>query len=205
VSDHPSVETSPSRPSAPRAASSTTEKASQAANDATSKAKSTAANLQSKASEGLSRVQSAAGPALKGAGSALSKATGRIGGRTGRLINRIEAAIPPTIYYSKVGLELSKLVFQGQKMSPPSLQTFQTYFNPILNAAKNPQQIIRSTSQQAGNVTPNEAVSQVRNVSRAQLITGAIVFAEILGFFTVGEMIGRMKIVGYRGEVHHEH
>ncbi len=27
--------------------------------------------------------------------------------------------IPPTVYYTKVGLELSKLVFQGQKMSPP--------------------------------------------------------------------------------------
>lgn len=27
--------------------------------------------------------------------------------------------IPPTIYYARVGLELGKLVFQGQKMSPP--------------------------------------------------------------------------------------
>lgn len=27
--------------------------------------------------------------------------------------------IPPTIYYARVGLELSKLVFQGQKMAPP--------------------------------------------------------------------------------------
>ena len=29
------------------------------------------------------------------------------------------ALYPPALYYSKVGLELSKLVFQGQKMSPP--------------------------------------------------------------------------------------
>ena len=27
--------------------------------------------------------------------------------------------IPPTIYYAKVGLELSKLVFKGRQMSPP--------------------------------------------------------------------------------------
>lgn len=27
--------------------------------------------------------------------------------------------IPPTIYYARVGLELSKLVFRGQKMAPP--------------------------------------------------------------------------------------
>ena len=29
------------------------------------------------------------------------------------------ALYPPALYYSKVGLELSRLVFQGQKMSPP--------------------------------------------------------------------------------------
>jgi hypothetical protein len=27
--------------------------------------------------------------------------------------------IPPTIYYARVGLELSKLVFKGQSMTPP--------------------------------------------------------------------------------------
>lgn len=27
--------------------------------------------------------------------------------------------IPPTVYYARVGLELGKLVFQGQKMTPP--------------------------------------------------------------------------------------
>lgn len=27
--------------------------------------------------------------------------------------------VPFVIYYSRVGLELSKLVFQGQKMQPP--------------------------------------------------------------------------------------
>ena len=32
-----------------------------------------------------------------------------------------------------------------------------------------------------------------------------VVTAEVLGFFTVGEMIGRFKLVGYRGDrEHHE-
>ena len=32
-----------------------------------------------------------------------------------------------------------------------------------------------------------------------------VVGAEVLGFFTVGEMIGRLKLVGYRGDKeHHE-
>jgi F-type H+-transporting ATPase subunit g len=54
-------------------------------------------------------------------------------------------------------------------------------------------------------MTPNQAIGRVRNVSRGQFVAGAVVFAEVLGFFTVGEMIGRMKLIGYRGEVHHEH
>jgi hypothetical protein len=29
--------------------------------------------------------------------------------------------------------------------------------------------------------------------------------AEVLGFFTVGEMLGRFKIVGYKGDAGHEH
>lgn len=29
------------------------------------------------------------------------------------------AIYPPTVYYSKVGLELAKLVFKGRQMSPP--------------------------------------------------------------------------------------
>lgn len=33
--------------------------------------------------------------------------------------NAPTAMIPPTVYYSKVGLELAKLVFRGQNMSPP--------------------------------------------------------------------------------------
>lgn len=32
-----------------------------------------------------------------------------------------------------------------------------------------------------------------------------VVSAEVLGFFTVGEIIGRRHIVGYQGEPEHAH
>lgn len=42
-------------------------------------------------------------------------------------------------------------------------------------------------------------------MDRKQLASAAVIGAEVLGFFTVGEMIGRFKVVGYRGDVgHHE-
>ena len=69
---------------------STTTKASEAAKDATAKASETASNFQSKASEGLSRVSSAAGPAISGAAKGLGNALGKIGGRTGKLVQFVE-------------------------------------------------------------------------------------------------------------------
>ena len=37
------------------------------------------------------------------------------------------------------------------------------------------------------------------------MISGGVIVAEVLGFFTVGEMLGRLKLVGYRGDrEHHE-
>lgn len=113
--------------------------------------------------------------------------------------------IPPTIYYSKVGLELSKLVFRGQKMNPPNLAAFQRYTQPVINAIRKPAGLLNHTTDTASTMSPEGILSRIRNVNRQQLISAGVVGAEVLGFFTVGEMIGRMKLVGYRGDTeHHE-
>ncbi|KYK54138.1 hypothetical protein DCS_06095 [Drechmeria coniospora] len=144
----------------------------------------------SRAQEGLSRVTSAAGPAIAGAAKGVANALGKVGGRTGRVIAFVERQTPLVLYYSKVGLELTKLVFQSQKMSPPSMATFQTYYQNLWR------------SLQTGTIfrAPANLVQQIRNVSNVQLAAGAVVFAECLGFFTAGEMLGRFKLVGYHGE-----
>ncbi|KAK5451900.1 ATP synthase subunit G atp20 [Exophiala xenobiotica] len=97
------------------------------------------------------------------------------------------------------------MVVKGQSMAPPSTAQFQSYFQPLINMARNPRSITSTMSSMTNSVNPESALSTVRNVNSQQLTTAAIVFAQVLGFFTVGEMIGRMKLVGYHGEVHHEH
>lgn len=63
-----------------------------------------------------------------------------------------------------------------------------------------------ATASSIGNsANPESMLSRVRNVNTQQLVTLGVIGAEILGFFTVGTMIGRMKIVGYHGEPHHAH
>ena len=62
------------------------------ASSAASTAGNAAGNAASKASQGLSKVTSAAGPAIAGAARGVSNALGKIGGRTGRLINFVQGA-----------------------------------------------------------------------------------------------------------------
>ncbi|KAI9824177.1 MAG: ATP synthase subunit G atp20 [Phylliscum demangeonii] len=159
-------------------------------------ASSAASAASSKAATGLSRVTSAAGPiAARLAGGATNALRG-IGGRTGRLVAFVETLIPPTLYYSKVGWELAQMVFQAQRMNPPSLSAFQASFDPLLQSLRHS---LRHPATLAG-----DAVALMRRaragVSRQRLVVAAVVAAEVLGFFTVGEMIGRFKVVGYRGK-----
>jgi len=183
---------------------STTAKATEAAKETASKASEKAADYKSKASEGLSKVTSSAGPAISGAAKSVGNALGRIGGRTGRLISFVERQIPPAIYYSRVGLELTKLVFQGQKMSPPPVSTFQSYFQRVVKGVSNPSSLL-AQAPSASNATPSNILNRVRNIDSTQLAAGGVILAECIGFFTVGEIIGRFKLVGYKGEKEAHH
>ncbi|KAH6650927.1 mitochondrial ATP synthase g subunit-domain-containing protein [Chaetomium tenue] len=170
-------------------ANTTTQKAAESAKQAAAQASAAA----SKATQGLSRVASSAGPAIANAAKGVSGALGRVGGRTGRLVAFVESQTPLVVYYSKVGLEMAKLVVKGQNMSPPSVSTFQTYFQNLWKQLQNPSTFISGLAQ---SVNPQQA----RNLSRTQVAAGGVLLAECLGFFTVGEMIGRFKLIGYHGE-----
>lgn len=182
-----------------------TEAAKETAAKVSSNASEAASSFQSKASEGLSRVTSSAGPAIAGVAKGVGSALGKIGGRTGRLIAFVERQIPPTIYYSRVGLELSKLVFKGQNMTPPPVSTFQAYFQKLIQTARNPSAILQQASKTAEGSSSEGLLNRLRNINQAQLVAGGVVAAECLGFFTAGEMIGRMKLIGYRGDTGAHH
>ncbi|KAI1956317.1 ATP synthase subunit G atp20 [Ophidiomyces ophidiicola] len=168
------------------------------ASEAAAKTKDAASSTASKASEGLSKVTATAGPAIAGAVSGIGGALKRVGGRTGRMISFVESLIPPTIYYSRVAFEVSKIVFHAQKMAPPNLATFQAYFRPFLASLRTPSTAI-------SNLNIPSYINQIKSMDRKQLAIVGVTAAEIIGFFSVGEMLGRMKIVGYRGEPSHEH
>ncbi|KAI0009442.1 GroES-like protein [Xylariaceae sp. FL0662B] len=187
-----------SRIAARRFESTATGKASETAKESISKASKAASEYSAKAAQGLSKVSSSAGPAIAGAAKGVAESLSQVGGRTGRLVGFIEKQAPHVVYWSKVGAELTKIVFRGQNMYPPPLTTFQSYYQRVLNSLQNPSALLETVSKAAQQ--PSALIQQARNVSRAQLVTGSVLAAECLGFFTVGEMIGRFKIIGYHGE-----
>jgi F-type H+-transporting ATPase subunit g len=76
----------------------------------------------------------------------------------------------------------------------------QTYMQSALSTLRQPSALIS----RLGNTNPNNVLSQVRSMSSAQWMSAGVVAAEVLGFFSVGEIIGRFKLVGYREkEAHH--
>lgn len=80
-------------------------------------------------------------------------------------------------------------------ISPSNLATFQSYFQPFIS---NPAALKTLPS-------PSTILASIRNASPKQLAFAGVTAAEVIGFFTVGEMIGRMNIIGYRGEPAHAH
>lgn len=79
-----------------------------------------------------------------------------------------------------------------------SIATFQAYFQNVWRQLQNPSALFQTISQ---TVNPQ----QLRSLSKAQVAAGGVLLAECLGFFTVGEMIGRLKLIGYHGEANAAH
>ncbi|KAI0837618.1 GroES-like protein [Hypoxylon sp. FL0890] len=186
------------RMAARRFESTNTQKVTETAKEQAAKASKAASEYATKAQQGLSRVTSSAGPAIAGAAKGIANSLGKVGGRTGRLVAFIEKQVPTVIYYSKVGSELAKIVFRGQNMSPPSLATVQSYWQNALKQIQNPTTLLQTASKFAQQ--PSSLIQQARNINRAQLVAGGVIFAECLGFFTIGEIIGRFKLIGYHGD-----
>jgi F-type H+-transporting ATPase subunit g len=92
------------------------------------------------------------------------------------------------------------------------MQTVQSYLQPLRNAISNPSSVMSRTTGAAESAAetavnnPQTLVNRVRSMDSATLVSASVIAAETIGFFCVGEMIGRFKIVGYRGgHSHDEH
>lgn len=91
------------------------------------------------------------------------------------------------------------------------MQTVQEVINPLTKAVRNPaglgsqySKAAEKTAETAIN-NPQSFLTRLRNLDHATLTTVGVTTAEVIGFFSIGEMIGRFKIVGYRSSGAHAH
>ncbi|USW53410.1 Putative ATP synthase, F0 complex, subunit G [Septoria linicola] len=194
-----------------RRSASTASEGASAASKGAEAAKETAQSTASKAQQGLSKVTSSAGPALSKAASGVTNSLSKVGGRTGQLIGFVQGLVPHVVYYGKVAGELGKIIYTGRGMAPPNAQTVQSAIAPLRNAVSSPASFgsrtakaVEKTADQAIN-NPQSFLERLRNLDSATLTQVGIVSAETIGFFSIGEMIGRFKIIGYRSNAAHEH
>lgn len=76
---------------------------------------------------------------------------------------------------------------------------------PALNAMRHPATLFNRVASEASNTSPQNLLAQVRGMSNAQWASIGVVAAEVVGFFSIGEIIGRFKLVGYRAKEHGDH
>ncbi|KAF3938078.1 hypothetical protein ABW19_dt0204619 [Dactylella cylindrospora] len=141
----------------------------------------------------------------EGAVSAVNSAPG--GGN--KIVSAVQGAIPHVVYWSKVTAELGKQVYKSQQMSPPSLEAIQKFYAPVTDVLLKPAtwwgQIQTIRPRISALPDPETAWNSLRTVPAKDLAQYSVWALEFLGFFTVGTMIGRRKIVGYRGGVKEHH
>lgn len=76
---------------------------------------------------------------------------------------------------------------------------------PLLHAIRRPADLFTNSSSSPVHLNPVHLVDRIRNLNRKDMAAAAVITAEVLGFFTVGEVLGRFKLVGYRGEKEEHH
>ncbi|CCH59881.1 hypothetical protein TBLA_0C00650 [Henningerozyma blattae CBS 6284] len=90
-----------------------------------------------------------------------------------------------SVYYGKIGSELSKQVYFREGLQPPSLGEFSSVYRNLYEEFIH---IIQN---------PNAFYQRCSQVSSKQVVKFCAYGIQVLGFYSLGEIIGRRKLVGY--------
>lgn len=94
------------------------------------------------------------------------------------------------LYYGKVSKELALQVYSKEKWMPPNLQTFQNVYCGLYKDS------IRYMNK------PYDLISKYNKMTKDEMVQYGAIGIQLIGFYSVGEMIGRRKLVGYRNYNH---
>lgn len=109
------------------------------------------------------------------------------------LIEKVTVNVNKSIYWTKVTGELAKQIYLKEKLSPPSIAEFQSVYQTLYKKA-----LEYSTK-------PKEVLSIAKNLTKNDFLNYGAIGVQIVGLFSLGEIIGRRQLVGYPqfGSSHH--
>lgn len=105
------------------------------------------------------------------------------------IATKVQTLADKSIYYSKVALELSKAVYTKEGLAPPTAAEFTKVYQCAQNqaklVAKDPKAFLEVIAKNAQGFNKDEIIRYI------------CYFIQIVGFFSLGEIIGRRNVVGY--------
>ncbi|EDK45341.1 ATP synthase subunit G atp20 [Lodderomyces elongisporus] len=116
----------------------------------------------------------------------MSAIVSKAAGLANSLISKSNELVTKSIYWSKVGLELSKNVIQKEGMGIPTGKQFESVYQCAVKLIKSPQEQ-QKLIEQAKKFRPDTK----------QAVQYGVYGVQIVGFFSLGEIIGRRSLFGY--------
>lgn len=105
---------------------------------------------------------------------------------------RVQCAVSKTVYCGKVTAELSKQVYTKEGLQPPNFSDFEMVYTRLYRQALSYAE------------KPQQALGLLKNIEKDQAVKIGAFGIQLLGLYSLGEVIGRRKIVGYRNySAHH--
>lgn len=112
----------------------------------------------------------------------ITKATNTVNG----LVNKSTQFVNCATYWGKVSAEVGKIVYKSEGLAPPTQQNFQQVYQNAFKFIKSPQQQ-KDFLAKAAQFKPTKECA----------VKAAVYGTQLLGFFSVGEIIGRRSVFGY--------
>jgi len=107
-----------------------------------------------------------------------------IGRATSGLVERYPTYTKPILYWTRVTGEISKEVWYKEKLAPPSIEQFQRVYSDLLKS------VYAFNTQTLLNI--------VNNIDSKSTSSFLLIALQVIAFFTVGEIIGRRHLIGYK-------
>ncbi|AOW02032.1 mitochondrial ATP synthase g subunit-domain-containing protein [Yarrowia lipolytica] len=90
------------------------------------------------------------------------------------------------VYWAKVTGELGKQIYLKEGFAPPSLSQFQSVYQNLFNSVK------------SYALKPQKVIDCAESITKTDALRYTAYGVQILGLFTLGEVIGRRNVIGYK-------